>query len=98
MILGQDVYHAVRPLEYFIAEEKCSPFDVRLPIGWVLGGPLPSCSSLISTCFKTNMEQYFELNSQLKSWYEMESYGARKQVDPRSTSDAHVQEVYEKSL
>ena len=41
------------------------------------------------------MEQYFELNSQLKSWYEMESYGARKQIDPRSTSDAHVQEIYE---
>ena len=26
MILGQDVYHAIRPLEYFAADEKCSPF------------------------------------------------------------------------
>ena len=33
MILGQDVYHAIRPLEYFSADEKCSPFAVRLPIG-----------------------------------------------------------------
>ena len=42
MILGQDVYHAIRPLEYFAADEKCSsPFVVRLPIGWVLSGPLP---------------------------------------------------------
>ena len=47
MILGQDVYHAIRPLEYFSADEKCSPFAVRLPIGWVLSGPLPSSSSLI---------------------------------------------------
>ena len=47
MILGQDVYHAIRPLEYFSADEKCAPFAVRLPIGWVLGGPLPSSSSLV---------------------------------------------------
>ena len=33
MILGQDVYHAIRPLEYFAADEKCSPFAVGLPIG-----------------------------------------------------------------
>ena len=26
MILGQDVYHAIRPLEYFAADEKCPPF------------------------------------------------------------------------
>ena len=44
MILAQDVYHAIRPLEYFAADEKCSPFAVRLPIGWVLSGPLPSSS------------------------------------------------------
>ena len=33
MILGQDVYHAIRQLEYFAADEKCSPVGVRLPIG-----------------------------------------------------------------
>ena len=33
MILGQDVYHPIRPLEYLTADEKCSPFAVRLPIG-----------------------------------------------------------------
>ena len=52
MILGQDVYHAIPLLEYFAAEEKCSSFAVRLPIGWVLSGPLPSSLSLVSTCFK----------------------------------------------
>ena len=29
MILGQDVYHAIRPLEYFSADEKRSPVAVR---------------------------------------------------------------------
>ena len=57
MILGQDVYHAIRPLENFAADEKCSPFAVRLPIGWVLSGPLPSSSSLVSTCFKDNVNR-----------------------------------------
>ena len=39
MILEEDVYHAIRPLEYFAADEKCSLFAVRLHIGWVLSGP-----------------------------------------------------------
>ena len=95
MILGQDVYHAIRPLQYFAADEKSSPFAVRLPIGWVLSGPLPSSSSLVSTCFKANMEQDFEFASQVKSWYDMESYGALKQVDPRSASDARAHEILE---
>ena len=95
MILGQDVYHAIRPLEYFAADEKCSPFSVRLPIGWVLSGPLPSSSSLVSTCFKANVEQDYELACQVESWYDMESYGAYKQVDPRSAADACAQEKLE---
>ena len=51
MILGQDVYHAIRPIEYFESDSKCVPVAVRLPIGWVLSGPLPATSSFISSCF-----------------------------------------------
>ena len=93
MILGQDVYHAIRPLEYFAADEKSSPFAVRLPIGWVLSDPLSSSSGLVSTCFKANMEQDFELASQVKSWYDMESYGALKQIDSPSASAARAHEI-----
>ena len=95
MILGQDVYDAIRPLEYFAADEKCSPFAVCLPIAWVLSGPLPSSSGLVSTFFKANIEQDFELASQVKSWFDMESYGALKQVDPRSASDARAHDILE---
>ena len=56
MILGQDVYAAIRPLEHISADEKRSPFAFRLPIGWVLSDPLPSSSSLVSTCFQANIE------------------------------------------
>ena len=95
MILGQDVYHAIRPLEYFSADEKRSPVAVRLPIGWVLSGPLPSSSCLSSTCFKVNIEQDNELASQVKSWYDIESFGANKQVDSRSAADARAHEILE---
>ena len=95
MILGQDVYHAIRPLDYFSTDEKCSPFAVRLPIGWVLSGPLRSSSSLVSTCFKANVEQDYESACQFKSWNDMELYGAFKQVDPRSAADARAQEILE---
>ena len=56
MILGQDVYHAIRRLENFSANEKRLPVAVRLPIGWVLSGPLTFSSCLTSTCFKVNTE------------------------------------------
>ena len=39
------------------------------------------------------MEQYFELASQVKLWYNMESYGALKQVDPRSAADARAHDL-----
>ena len=41
------------------------------------------------------MEQDCELASQVKSWYNMESYGALKQVDPRSAADARALDILE---
>ena len=97
MILGQDAYHAIRPIEYFETESKSSPVAVRLPLGWVLSGPLPYSSGLVSTCFKAVAKQDSELATQIKSWYDMESYGAVKQVDPRSASDHRATATLEQS-
>ena len=88
MILRQDVYHAILPLEYFSADEKRSHVALRLPIGLALSGRLPSSSCLTSTCFKVNVEHDKELASQVKSWYDIEFFKANKQVDPRSAADA----------
>ena len=73
MLLGKDVYHAIRALEYFSADAKNSLFAVRFPIGWVRSGPFPSSSSLVSTCFKANFQQDYELACQVKSWYDMQN-------------------------
>ena len=97
MILGQDVYHAIRPIEYFESDSKCAPVAVRLPIGWVLSGPLPATSKFISSCFKIVTEPETDLAEQLKSWYDMESYGAVKEVEPRSSSDRRAVEILEKT-
>ena len=100
MILGQDVFHLIRPLEYFDSDRKNAPVAVRLPLGWVLSGPLTSCSGLYATCFKavaSNKELDSELADQLRSWYDIESYGAYKQEDSRSADDARALEIHEET-
>ena len=99
MILGQDVFQFIRPLEYFESDSKNAPVAVRLSLGWVLSGPLPSTSGLFSTCFKavtSNKDADSELGDQLRSWYEMESYGAFKQVDPHSAADARAEKILDR--
>ena len=95
MILEQDVYHGIRSLEHFSADEKHSPNAVRLPIGWVLRAQLPSSSYLTSTRFKVNIEQHNELASRVKLWYDIESFGANNQVESRSAADARAHEILE---
>ena len=98
MILGQDVFHFVRPLEYFDSDRKNTPVAVRLSLGWVSSGPLPSTSGLFWTCFKavtTNKDADSELVEQLRGWYDIESYGAFKQVDSRSAADARAEKLLE---
>ena len=97
MILGRDVFHCIRPLEYFEADGPNTPIAVRLPLGWVLSGTLPSTTGLFATCFKavTSSENDSILADQLRSWYDMESFGAYKQVDSRSAADAQGMKILE---
>ena len=89
VIIGQDYYHAVRLIEFILGDDKNSPCSVRLPIGWVISGPLPPSVNSTSSCFKCDVEDS-SLTDQIKSWYELESYGAFKQVDARSAADKHA--------
>ena len=72
-----------------MGDDKNSPCSVRLPIGWVLSGPLPPSGHSTSSCFKCVVEDS-SLTDQINSWYELESYGAFKQVDARSAADKHA--------
>ena len=90
MILGQDVFHAIKPLEYFQRRNRNTPVAVRMPIGWVLSGALPSAIGVRATTFKCNVEDV-ALADQLKKWYELESYGLFKQAHPCSSADKRAQ-------
>ena len=89
VIIGQDYYHAVRHIEFILGDDKNSPCSVCLPIGWVISGPLPPSVNFTSSCFKCVVEDS-SLTDQIKSWYELESYGAFKQVDARSAADKYA--------
>ena len=96
IILGQEVFHFIRPLEYFDSDRKNTPVAVRLSLGWVLSGPLPSTSGLFSTCFRavtTNKDTDSKLAEQLRRWYDIDSYGAFKQVDSRPAADARAEKI-----
>ena len=73
MVIGQDFYLHIRPLDYFHDADRKTPMAFRLPVGWVLSGPLPSSSGLLSTCFRCKAEDV-ELVSQVEAWYELKKY------------------------
>ena len=56
-ILGQFMFHCIRPLEHFETRNENIPKAIRLPLGWVLSGPLPSTLCLFSICFKVVLEE-----------------------------------------
>ena len=95
LILGQDEFHSIRPLEHFESDRQNTPIDVRLPLACVLRGRLRATSGLVSTCFKavTQSESDSKLADQLRSWFEMESFAAMKQVDPGSAADARASRI-----
>ena len=98
IILSKDVFHFIRPLEYFDSDRKNTPVAVRLSISWVLSGPLPSTSGFFSTCFKavtTNKDTDSNSAEQLRSWYDKESYGAFKQEDSRSAAKVRAEKILE---
>ena len=95
--LGHDCFHAIRPLKIHGDNSRNSSFAVRLPIGWVLSGPLPSSLVLPCHCFKCTVEDN-SLIEQDKNWYELESYGTYKSADPRSASDKQALRTLESNI
>ena len=89
MMLEQDVFHAIKPLEYFQGRNQNTPVAVSKPIGWVLSGPLPSPIGVRATNFKCNED--VALADPVNKWYELYSYGTFKQADPRSSADKRTQ-------
>ena len=102
VILGQDVYSAICRIGYQTSDNRL-PWAVKLPIGWVLSGPLPNCKSLkASVCFASSGASVDEsvdldLATQVSKWWALESYASFVSVDPRSKSDKKALETLEKT-
>ena len=88
LIKGHIYNHAVRLIEFILGDDKKSSCSVRLLIGWVVSGPFPLSVGSTSSCFKYVIEDS-SLTDEIKSLYELQSYGAFKHVDARSASDKH---------
>ena len=101
VILGQDVYSAICQIGYQTSDNHL-PWAVKLPIGWVLSGPLPNCKSLKSSvCFASSgacVDESVDLDlaTQVSKWWALESYASFVSVDPRSKSDKKALETLEK--
>ena len=67
IILGQDAFGSIPPIEYIESDDRNALVAIRLPFGWVLSGPVPSTSTLVSTCLRANTEDCL-LADQVQSW------------------------------
>ena len=84
-----------RLLEQFEPARRGILIAIPLLLGWVLSRSLPSISIIFPICFKavTQIASDFNLAVQSRNWYNMESFGAYDQIDPRSAFDSGCQEV-----
>ena len=97
MIIGRDFFHAIRPLKIHSDKSRNSPFAVHLPIHWVISGPLPLSFGLPFHCVKCSADDN-SLTEQVKSWYELESYGTYQSADPHSASDKQALKTLESTI
>ena len=98
LILGQDIYEAIRPIEYVKPAGKNVPLAVLLPLGWVTSGPVDSATALLSSSFTISCTQEDQdLAEEVRRWYDIESFGTLKDVTPRSKADARATEILERT-
>ena len=98
VILGTDCLSLTRPLGYQRGQPG-EPWAVRCSFGWAVNGPLPKkiVSSLTSCHSSVHQSADFDLNEQIKTWWDSESYGSRVKTDGGSRSDVKALGTLEKT-
>ena len=96
MILGQDAYSVIRPLEYKYCGNN-SPWAVKVPLGWTLSGPLPNSERTENSFLSSDSQKNQELTEIVRKWWEIESYGTTLQVNSRTLEDTKSPEILEKT-
>ena len=94
VILGQDAYHLIRPLEYK-SGEKNEPWAVKTSLGWTVSGALPKTerNCMAASC---NLSVFSDpLADQMKKWWDMETYASVCDVSGRSKEEKRAQTILE---
>ena len=76
VILGQDAYHLIRPLEYK-SGGRDEPWAVKTSLGWTVNGALPrkETKCMAASCnFSVSSDP---LADQMKKWWDMETYASQ---------------------
>ena len=96
VILGQDAYHLIRPLEYKTGGRD-EPWAVKTSLGWTVSGALPKKETkcMAASCnFSVSSDP---LADQMKKWWEMETYASVCDVSGRSKEEMRAQAILEKT-
>ena len=96
VILGQDVYHLIRPLEYK-SGGRDEPWAVKTSLGWTVIGALPKKETkcMAPSCnFSVSSDP---LADQMKKWWDMETYASVCDVSGRSKEEKRAQAILEKT-
>ena len=96
VILGQDAYHLIRPLEYK-SGGRDEPWAVKTSLGWTISGALPKKETkcMAASCnFSVSSDP---LADQMKKWWDMETYASVCDVSGRSKGEMRAQAILEKT-
>ena len=96
VILGQDAYHLIRPLEYK-SGEKSQPWAVKTALGWTVSGALPKkeTSHLSVSC---NLSLAADpLSEQMQKWWDMETYSSVCNVTGKLKEGKRALSILEKT-
>ena len=96
VILGQDAYHLIRPLEYK-SGDKQQTWAVKTTLGWTASGALEKneTSHLTVSCHMSMTAD--PLADQLRKWWDMETYSSVCNVTGKSKEEERALSILEKS-
>ena len=96
VILGQDAYHLIRPLEYK-SGEKSQPWAVKTVLGWTVSGALPKNKTSHLSVFCNLSIASDPLSEQMKKWWDMETYSSLCNVTGKSKEEKQALSILEKT-
>ena len=96
VILGQDAYHLIRPLE-FTPGGRDEPWEVKTSLGWTVSGALPKKETkcMAASCNFSVLSD--PLADQMKKWWDMETYASVCDISGRFKEEKRAQAILEKT-